>query len=377
MTDATASPALSLPRRRITGWALLLRQSFAAHWLVLGIPLVALIPIELILTTVEEPQRAGTLQLLKSMLTTSMPIAAVAIVLLRFVQMISYERPESPALVLICEVRSLLRTPIRWVNAVPVIVAVFLCSKAMLDIKMNIPALNPFSWDETFMRLDRQLHGGHDAWQLMQPLLGHAPITFIIANVYILWFVVLVGSWVYVAFRPTFDVIRLQFLLSLMIAWLFGGALLATIFSSAGPVYYGLMGLSPDPYTPLLDYLRTTDSSLPIMALDAQTLLWDGYTGQIKPFLGISAFPSMHNAAATLVALLGWRLHRLAGILLTAFAALILIGSVHLAWHYAVDSYAGILIGILSWWFAGHLAQWNMRLPQVRQFRIELASLAR
>jgi hypothetical protein len=377
MTDATASTAVSLPRRRSAGWAHLLRQSFAAHWLVLALPLVALIPIELVLATVEDPQRPGLLRLLMSMLTTTLPIALVAVLLLRFVQMLFYERPASPAFALIGDVQSVLRTPIVWVNALPAVVAVVLCSKAMLDIKMNIPAINPFSWDETLMQFDRQLHGGHDPWQWLQPVLGYAPITFIIANVYILWFFVMVGAWVYVAFRPTFDVLRLQFFISLMIAWLFGGTLLAVIFSSAGPVYYALIGLDLDPYAPLLDYLHATDSTLPILALDAQELLWDGYTGQVEPFMGISAFPSMHNAMATLIALMCWKLHRTAGIWLTVFAGLILLGSVHLAWHYAVDSYAGILIAIVSWWISGRLAHWNMRLLQVREYRAELDRLDR
>ena len=94
----------------------------------------------------------------------------------------------------------------------------------------------------------------------------------------------------------------------------FGGALLATIFSSAGPVYYGAIGLSPDPFRPLLDYLHVTDETVPILALNAHKLLWDGYTGQIEQFVGISAFPSMHNVMATHFALLAWRMHRIAGI---------------------------------------------------------------
>jgi hypothetical protein len=375
MTDVTATTALSLPRRRIAGWAHLLRQSIAAHWLVVGLPLVALLPIELTLATIEAPQRPGALPLLRSMLTTTLPIALLAIALLRLAQMFFYERPASPARALIGDFRSLFCTPIHFVNGLPAVLGVFLCSKAMLEIKMNIPAIHPFSWDEALMRFDRQLHGGLDAWLWLQPVLGHPPVTFLINNVYNLWFVVMFGLWVYLAFRPTFDVIRLQFFISLMIAWLIGGSLLATVFSSAGPLYYGLLGLSPDPYAPLLDYLHTTDSKIPLLALDAQKLLWDGYTGQIKPYMGISAFPSMHAAMATLFALVGWRMHRMAGILLTVFAAFILLGSVHLAWHYAVDSYAGVLIGVASWWIAGRLAHWNMRIPQVRRYRMDLERL--
>jgi len=372
MTDATADTAVSLPRRQAAGWARLLRQSFAAHWLVLAFPVLAVIPVELTLATLDEPQRIGMLQLIEPMLTTTFPIAFVAIILLRFFQMILHEKPDSPALALVDDFKSLVLTPSRLVNALPVILAVLLSCKAMLDIKTNIPAIYPFDWDETLMRLDRQLHGGVDPWQWLQPVLGYAPITFLINIVYILWIVVLFGAWVYMAFRPTFDETRQQFLIALMIAWLFGGALLATIFSSAGPVYYALIGLSPDPFAPLLDYLRASDATIPLLTLDSQKLLWDGYIGQTKPFMGISAFPSMHCAMATLFALLGWRMHRVAGIGLTIFAALILFGSVHLAWHYAVDSYAGVLIGVASWWVAGRLARWNMGLGPVRQYRAAL-----
>lgn len=372
MTDATASTAVSLPRQRAAAWAHLSRQSFAAHWLVVGLPLVALIPIELVLATIDEPQRHGLLSLLVAMVVLSLPIALLAIAMLRLGQMFVYEKPPSPALALIADFRYLLRSPLRWVNALPVIVGVLLCTRATLDIKTNIPAIQPFSWDEAMMLFDRQLHGGVDPWLWLQPVLGHAPVTFAINIVYNVWLAVVFGAWVYVAFRPTFDVVRLQFLISFMFVWLIGGCLLAIVFSSAGPVYYGLLGLGPDPFAPLLDYLNAADALVPIWALDMQKLLWDGYTGQVEPYLGISAFPSMHNAVATILALLGWRMHRVAGILLTIFAAFIAVGSVHLAWHYAIDAYAGILIGVLSWWIAGRLARWNMRLPQVRQYRAEL-----
>jgi membrane-associated phospholipid phosphatase len=156
-----------------------------------------------------------------------------------------------------------------------------------------------------------------------------------------------------------------------------GGAVAATAFSSVGPVYYGMLGLEPDPFAPLLDFLHTTNAKVPLGAVGAQTLLWDSYTGKVYPYLGISAFPSMHNALAALLVLVGWRIHRILGVLMTIFAGLILVGSVHLAWHYAVDSYAGILIAVLSWWIAGQLARWNMRLPHVREYRVELERLVR
>src|SRR5262249_35702947 len=142
------------------------------------------------------------------------------------------------------------------------------------------------------------------------------------------------------------------------IAWWVGGGILALYFSSAGPCYYGLVVQSNDPFAPLMGYLHEVNTYLPLWALDAQQLLWDGYTGKIGRAIGISAFPSMHNAMAVIFVIVGYRLNRLLGRLFAVNLAVILLGSVHLGWHYAVDSYAGIAIGALAWWVTGPIAIW-------------------
>jgi len=65
----------------------------------------------------------------------------------------------------------------------------------------------------------------------------------------------------------------------------------------------------------------------------------------------------MHIAAALLFALAGWQLNRKLGIALFIFVSLILLGSVHLAWHYAIDGYAGIAIALIAWWVSGIVAR--------------------
>lgn len=65
------------------------------------------------------------------------------------------------------------------------------------------------------------------------------------------------------------------------------------------------------------------------------------------------AMPSMHVAIAVLLALFGWRLNRWAGAALTLFALLIMVGSVHLGWHYAVDGYVSAVVGIGIWYAVG------------------------
>ena len=68
---------------------------------------------------------------------------------------------------------------------------------------------------------------------------------------------------------------------------------------------------------------------------------------------GISAMPSMHVATSVLFALVAWQTHRKLGIVLTVHAAAVMIGSVHLAWHYALDGYIGALLTYGIWRAAG------------------------
>jgi hypothetical protein len=42
---------------------------------------------------------------------------------------------------------------------------------------------------------------------------------------------------------------------------------------------------------------------------------------------------------------------------------MILLGSVHLGWHYAIDAYAGILIAAAAWAGAGWATGWYLARP--------------
>ena len=54
---------------------------------------------------------------------------------------------------------------------------------------------------------------------------------------------------------------------------------------------------------------------------------------------------------------------RTLGIAFTTFAGFIVIGSVHLGWHYAIDDYAAIIGTWLIWWAVGRLL--NRQGPQL------------
>jgi membrane-associated phospholipid phosphatase len=65
--------------------------------------------------------------------------------------------------------------------------------------------------------------------------------------------------------------------------------------------------------------------------------------------------PSLHVAMATLMWCAMRPVHRLAGPAYFVFLACILLGSVHLGWHYALDGYVSILLVCILWWLSGRL----------------------
>ena len=229
---------------------------------------------------------------------------------------------------------------------------------AFTSFKMLIPWIKPYAWDQTFMAWDLWLHGGRHPWELLQPLLGTPVITAAINLNYHLWFFLLYAMIVWQAFALRDPHLRMRFFVTLFLCLCLLGSLAAIGFASAGPCYYGPVTGLQDPYAPLMDYLRQADESYPVWALGVQEMLWQKYQ-EGSPALGsgISAMPSVHVAVALLLALTGWRIDRRLGLALSVFAGLTLLGSVHLAWHYAVDGYASILATLFLWWAVGRLTR--------------------
>jgi hypothetical protein len=156
--------------------------------------------------------------------------------------------------------------------------------------------------------------------------------------------------------------LRSRFFLTYVLVYVLLGHLAATAFSSAGPAYFASMGTAglADPYAALLGYLRPLGESSTLFAIDLQATLWAGYTGTYNgPIGGISAFPSVHVAVATLYVFLGFSFHRVLGWAFMALLAVTLVGSVHLGWHYALDGYVSI---------AAVAGLWALSQPLTRAF---------
>jgi hypothetical protein len=239
------------------------------------------------------------------------------------------------------------------VHTLAVFVA-FACGFSVL--KGAIGVVTPFSWDIAFAELDRAIHFGQAPHEWLQPILDNPRLLFWINFNYHIWFFLKMAAIVACCCALCMPALRHQYLMSFMLVWFVGGFLIASGFASAGPVYFERLGLGGY-YASLMAQLHAADAMHPVWALEVQQNLWDGFTGVRDGAAGVSAFPSMHVATATLFVLAArWINPWLFGASIV-FWALTVVGSVVLAWHYAVDGYAATLIAIVAWRISGAYAR--------------------
>ncbi len=280
------------------------------------------------------------------------------------IYVMAFVRPKRLTGYLLENLRNKYLTRERLLAALPVFVFMPVFFGVFTSLKTLIPVINPYGWDVAFAEWDRVLHGGVDPWRLLQPLLGYPLITPAINLTYNSWCLVLYIMLLWQTFSTRNPRLRMQFLLTFVLAWIVLGTVAATALSSVGPVYFGRVTGVEDLFAPLMAYLQSVNETYPVGALNAQEFLWKTYQeGGYAPGSGISAMPSLHVAMVFLFALLGWRSGLVPGMVLTAYAVVIFVGSVHLGWHYAVDGYVGIAGTWLIGKFAGFVLGRGEREP--------------
>ena len=229
--------------------------------------------------------------------------------------------------------------------------------------KEKIGQSDGYTWDTTFAEWDAAIFAGHQAWEVLHPLLGYEAVTKLLDFIYFLWTLLCATFWILAFISPKLSAQeKHHYLLASLLSWIVIGLFTASYFAAGGPVYYYEFTGDKQLYSGLLEYLRNfvavnetglTTSSLYVN--DIQKYLWQAHLDEIPTPGGISAMPSMHNAQAVLFAILAYKLSRTFGHLMLAYAIAIFLGSIHLAWHYAVDGIIAALMVAPIWYMAGWL----------------------
>ncbi len=182
-------------------------------------------------------------------------------------------------------------------------------------------------------------------------------------NYNVFWFLLNFGILFFVATSPKAAPVRTRYLVCFMAVWILVGNVLAALFLSAGPAFYGLITGDTARFGGQLAFLANGVGS-PNSAISYQKYLWAlNNAGQTGFASGISAFPSVHVGLVTLNALFLREYNRHLGTLAFVYVAFITASSVYLAWHYAIDGYVGAAVVLLIYFAARKLMPADQRLP--------------
>lgn len=262
------------------------------------------------------------------------------------------ERPTSPTILLAARMSAYI-TP-RAVAGLMLIALQVLLTGAFTSVKTMLPAMSGYVWDQPLADIDAMLHAGIDPWLFLSAIVSHPAALHLIEFFYASIWMVMIGLVpAIVALSPVMAPIRVRFFVTYILCWVLLGNVFAGVFLSAGPAYFAEFTGDLERFRPLLDHVAANSGSL-WSAFDIQRSLWFAHENNAVALgTGISAFPSVHIAMATLWTILAFRSSIRLGIAALAFLLIILVGSVALGWHYAIDGYASIIVTMLIWKVVG------------------------
>lgn len=234
--------------------------------------------------------------------------------------------------------------------------------------KQRVLIQTPFTFDPLFHALDQAIWGT-DPWRLSHP----SPfLTKFFAAAYYGWYAPMMLGVMAASMMTKRTQFRDRYITAFVLTWIIVGSVMALLLPAAGPCYWSDFVGGPNPYAELMRQLRhdvaASASYNPV--LDAQAYLLQSYGGHTVAGGGISAWPSMHVAVATLFACAAWQVHRIIGIAFAIFTGIIWWGSIHLGWHYFVDGLTAIPATVAIWWFCGRLYPEH---PETRSSALEPA----
>lgn len=275
-------------------------------------------------------------------------VAGFALLVFDAAFMLFRHKPDSPTRFLIDTYRERLTNP-RVIASVPAFALIIVFMPFFSKLKSMIPLFNDFKWDAAFVAWDRAIFFGYDAWEVLQPVFGYPVITAAMAGLYHAWMLLIYAGTIFFLFYKAGAVIRREYLVGFFLIWTVIGGGMATWLASVGPCFVGPI-LGDPTFDAQMAYLNQANEQVPILTLHVQDLLLNWYhAGERGLGSGITAMPSMHVSMAMLFWLAIRRVNRHAGWFFFVFLILIWMGSVHLAYHYAVDGLVSVIATAFVW----------------------------
>lgn len=223
---------------------------------------------------------------------------------------------------------------------------------AFTSAKNAMPVLQGgFPHDKWQADFDQWLHFGADPVASLHSYFGSPTVTWLLEQNYSkIWFIVTFGCLFIFCVGEQARARRTHHVLLFVASWVLVGNVFAHLFLSAGPIFYGNVTGDHSRFASIAQHVFDNGSEGSFTQM-VQAYLWQMYASGSTAFgTGISAFPSVHVAATTVVCLTAWRKSRFWGCASAAYLALILFSSVYLGWHYAIDGYFAIgAVLVIDW----------------------------
>ena len=235
----------------------------------------------------------------------------------------------------------------RFVAGTLLMLVLLLFFEAMYTTVKTTFSADAFPYDKLIADIDKALHFGHAPSYWLAFLRSDWLLRIVETNYDGVWFPFWLITLYWFCTSPHAEKLRVRFVLTFMMVWVLIGNVVASLALTAGPALYGKVTGDHERFAKLLQFLDSTPNSTSV----TQHYLWTLHeTGAGGLGSGISAFPSIHVAVAACCALFISEIDKRFGLAAWVYVAIIMLSSVYLGWHYAVDGYAAVVLTTAIYW---------------------------
>lgn len=224
-------------------------------------------------------------------------------------------------------------------------------------LKSFIYIINPRVYDQQLFALDRVLHFGHSPTLFFVALFNQpAFLNFMdIYYTYVDYVLFLFGTSAMYALLDSRR--RMQFGAAFVLMWI-ASTVLYLVVPSWGPAFSATQLVEP-----ALQFMPRTRWLQAQIYRELSSLVRAPMAPRVVYFGSVAAFPSLHVAYVTLLAIAARHVARFGFAIAIIAVALMQIGSVITGYHFMIDGYAGIAIAAGSWWL-GSVGSGDLTRPR-------------